>query len=170
MEESSSKEVVTDGTQKKVKLCKLCEKSFIGKSLKMHYINFHFKQKIESDYLDSRDKSRKCPICKTKFKKNGGLITHIGYVHKAYLKYLREHEKLTNAMNALKGRKVSCGECSKCKMDNCGKCAYCQDKPEFGGPGKLLKVCVRKVCRNKRVSEAVIKPTLVRKNFIDKKR
>ena len=152
------------GRGKKIKQCKICGKSFIGKSLKMHYINLHFKTRIEMDYLG--ESTKKCPICKSVFKKQQGLTTHIGYIHKVYLKYLREYD----ASHVAKGRKVSCGECTKCKRENCGNCAHCYDKPEFGGPGKLMKVCVRKVCRNKQISEAVIKPTLVRKNFIDRKK
>jgi len=44
---------------------------------------------------------------------------------------------------------VGCGNCWKCELPNCGQCAFCQDMPEFGGSGKLRKVCMKKVCRNK---------------------
>jgi len=47
-------------------------------------------------------------------------------------------------------RRLSCGWCVKCKLADCGACVVCQDKPVFGGQGKLVnKVCVKKVCRIK---------------------
>ena len=46
--------------------------------------------------------------------------------------------------------RIACGTCVKCTLKNCGNCVVCQDRPEFGGQGKLgNKVCVKKVCRNK---------------------
>ena len=55
-----------------------------------------------------------------------------------------------DASDAIYRRRLSCGWCIKCKLADCGACVVCQDKPVFGGQGKLVnKVCVKKVCRNK---------------------
>jgi len=61
------------------------------------------------------------------------------------------------------GRKVSCGECVKCRLADCGTCIHCSDKPEFGGRGKLInRVCIKKVCRSKVWREVVVTPTLMK--------
>jgi hypothetical protein len=43
-----------------------------------------------------------------------------------------------------------CGSCVKCKLPECGACVFCQNKNAAGGgKGSLIKVCVKKVCRNR---------------------
>jgi len=43
-----------------------------------------------------------------------------------------------------------CGSCVKCKLPDCGSCVFCQNmNSNGGGKGLLMKVCVKKVCRNR---------------------
>ena len=42
-----------------------------------------------------------------------------------------------------------CGNCVGCRaIQNCGKCIPCLDMPEFGGPGKMKKLCILRKCLN----------------------
>ena len=41
-------------------------------------------------------------------------------------------------------RKVPCGDCVKCRLPDCGHCLHCE-----GGAQSVIKVCVKKICRNK---------------------
>lgn len=49
-------------------------------------------------------------------------------------------------------RSKGCGLCDGCKRPNCDKCRFCMDKPKNGGPNRLKKRCVLRVCTNMVVS------------------
>ena len=40
-------------------------------------------------------------------------------------------------------KKKRYGQCQECRMPNCGTC---RDKKKFGGPGKLMKSCMKRHC------------------------
>ena len=40
----------------------------------------------------------------------------------------------------------SCGRCFFCTQPDCGTCIYCLDKKKFGGPQRLKRRCIYKVC------------------------
>ena len=43
-----------------------------------------------------------------------------------------------------------CGKCDGClRKEDCAECRFCRDKPKFGGPNKLKKKCMERVCGNK---------------------
>lgn len=43
-----------------------------------------------------------------------------------------------------------CGACDGClRKEDCAECRFCKDKPKFGGPNKLKKKCMERVCGNK---------------------
>lgn len=44
-------------------------------------------------------------------------------------------------------RKTRCGACANCIREDCGKCKHCLDKTKFGGPNKIRKPCLKRVCR-----------------------
>ncbi|KAF0291388.1 Histone-lysine N-methyltransferase 2A [Amphibalanus amphitrite] len=44
-------------------------------------------------------------------------------------------------------RKSRCGVCLGCKAKNCTKCVFCSDMIKYGGPGKLKKSCIARVCK-----------------------
>lgn len=46
------------------------------------------------------------------------------------------------------GRSRKCGSCDGCLAAECGTCAHCKDKAKFGGPNKIKRACVRRVCAN----------------------
>eukprot|EP00938_MAST-03A_sp_MAST-3A-sp1_P001463 g1463.t1 len=44
-------------------------------------------------------------------------------------------------------RSLQCGSCKGCTMKyDCGHCKYCLDKKKFGGPNKLRKRCMYRIC------------------------
>ena len=46
-----------------------------------------------------------------------------------------------------KRMRTRCGECDGCTTtEDCGSCKYCRDKKKNGGPGRLKKACIKKVC------------------------
>lgn len=47
---------------------------------------------------------------------------------------------------SLQGNKRRCGQCNGCKALDCTVCKFCRDKKKFGGPGKLKKCCIKRVC------------------------
>ena len=49
-------------------------------------------------------------------------------------------------------RSKGCGLCDGCRRPNCDKCRFCMDKPKNGGPNRLKKRCVLRVCSNMVVS------------------
>ena len=49
-------------------------------------------------------------------------------------------------------RSKGCGLCDGCKRPNCDKCRFCMDKPKNGGPNRLKKRCVLRICTNMVVS------------------
>ena len=52
-------------------------------------------------------------------------------------------------------RSKACGECDGCVRPNCNKCRFCLDKPKNGGPNRLKKRCVHRVCTKMVVSDAI---------------
>uniref|UniRef100_A0A0N4Z229 CXXC-type domain-containing protein n=1 Tax=Parastrongyloides trichosuri TaxID=131310 RepID=A0A0N4Z229_PARTI len=48
----------------------------------------------------------------------------------------------TTAMN----RSQRCGICRGCQCKPCGHCTYCQDSPQFGGPGVKKQSCIERRC------------------------
>ncbi|XP_076361142.1 uncharacterized protein LOC143252622 isoform X2 [Tachypleus tridentatus] len=46
-----------------------------------------------------------------------------------------------------KSSKPFCGECEGClRQEDCGECVMCLDKKKFGGPGRMKKKCLLKLC------------------------
>ena len=45
-------------------------------------------------------------------------------------------------------KRARCGECAGCTASSCKICKYCRDSPKFGGPGKLKKACIQRICTN----------------------
>lgn len=43
-------------------------------------------------------------------------------------------------------RSQRCGLCPGCKNKACGICNYCQDSPQFGGPGVKKQSCLERRC------------------------
>lgn len=43
-------------------------------------------------------------------------------------------------------RSQRCGVCSGCQAKPCGQCVYCQDSPQFGGPGVKKQSCLERRC------------------------
>ncbi|PIO59715.1 CXXC zinc finger domain protein, partial [Teladorsagia circumcincta] len=39
-----------------------------------------------------------------------------------------------------------CGVCRGCQCKPCGQCTYCQDSPQFGGPGVKKQSCIERRC------------------------
>ncbi|VDK79724.1 unnamed protein product [Anisakis simplex] len=39
-----------------------------------------------------------------------------------------------------------CGVCRGCQCKPCGHCTYCQDSPQFGGPGVKKQSCIERRC------------------------
>lgn len=48
----------------------------------------------------------------------------------------------TTAIN----RSQRCGVCRGCQCKPCGQCTYCQDSPQFGGPGVKKQSCIERRC------------------------
>ena len=44
--------------------------------------------------------------------------------------------------------RTRCGNCDGCKRNDCGCCKHCKDKKKYGGPGRLKKACLRRVCKD----------------------
>ncbi|XP_065910037.1 uncharacterized protein [Dysidea avara] len=54
----------------------------------------------------------------------------------------KEHETVGS-----KRVRTRCGVCGGCTTtDDCGCCKHCKDKKKNGGPGRLKKACIKKVC------------------------
>ncbi|VDM49111.1 unnamed protein product [Toxocara canis] len=49
---------------------------------------------------------------------------------------------MTSSMN----RSQRCGVCRGCQCKPCGQCTYCQDSPQFGGPGVKKQSCIERRC------------------------
>ncbi|CAD6188343.1 unnamed protein product [Caenorhabditis auriculariae] len=49
---------------------------------------------------------------------------------------------MPNSMN----RSQRCGVCRGCQCKPCGQCTYCQDSPQFGGPGVKKQSCIERRC------------------------
>eukprot|EP00966_Prymnesium_polylepis_P271144 6264079-Prymnesium_polylepis.1 len=45
-------------------------------------------------------------------------------------------------------RGTRCGSCEGCLAGACGKCLHCLDSTRFGGPGKMKRGCVYRICLN----------------------
>lgn len=43
-------------------------------------------------------------------------------------------------------RSQRCGVCRGCQCKPCGTCTYCQDSPQFGGPGVKKQSCIERRC------------------------
>ncbi|KAL3090285.1 hypothetical protein niasHS_006737 [Heterodera schachtii] len=43
-------------------------------------------------------------------------------------------------------RSQRCGVCRGCQCKPCGQCTYCQDSPQFGGPGVKKQSCIERRC------------------------
>uniref|UniRef100_A0A7E4WA21 CXXC-type domain-containing protein n=1 Tax=Panagrellus redivivus TaxID=6233 RepID=A0A7E4WA21_PANRE len=51
-----------------------------------------------------------------------------------------------NNNNAAINRSQRCGVCRGCQCKPCGQCTYCQDSPQFGGPGVKKQSCIERRC------------------------
>ena len=66
-------------------------------------------------------------------------------------------------------RSLECGTCKGCALKiDCGKCKYCLDKKKFGGPSKLRKRCIYRICQgvpesSKKIQEQKSKTRMKRK-------
>ncbi|XP_043223933.1 histone-lysine N-methyltransferase 2B-like [Amphibalanus amphitrite] len=64
------------------------------------------------------------------------------------LKVLHKYKHLQQSRgNKERIRKSRCGVCLGCKAKNCTKCVFCSDMIKYGGPGKLKKSCIARVCK-----------------------
>uniref|UniRef100_A0A915E7S2 CXXC-type domain-containing protein n=1 Tax=Ditylenchus dipsaci TaxID=166011 RepID=A0A915E7S2_9BILA len=50
------------------------------------------------------------------------------------------------APNPSINRSQRCGVCRGCQCKPCGLCTYCQDSPQFGGPGVKKQSCIERRC------------------------
>ena len=80
-----------------------------------------------------------CDHCGNSFKTRKGLRRHTKNIHQIILPRAQPNfhpGAYPNKKKLISNRKQRCGECDACHRDNCGQCEYCQDKPQFGGPGQ----------------------------------
>lgn len=49
-------------------------------------------------------------------------------------------------INSSMNRSQRCGVCRGCQCKPCGQCTYCQDSPQFGGPGVKKQSCIERRC------------------------
>ncbi|VDN03905.1 unnamed protein product [Thelazia callipaeda] len=49
-------------------------------------------------------------------------------------------------VSASMNRSQRCGVCRGCQCKPCGQCTYCQDSPQFGGPGVKKQSCIERRC------------------------
>ncbi|KAF7636900.1 hypothetical protein Mgra_00003640 [Meloidogyne graminicola] len=61
-------------------------------------------------------------------------------------------------------RSQRCGVCRGCQCKPCGQCTYCQDSPQFGGPGVKKQSCVERRCL--RVLENRLQTFLFNNHFL----
>uniref|UniRef100_A0AC35GNE2 CXXC-type domain-containing protein n=1 Tax=Panagrolaimus sp. PS1159 TaxID=55785 RepID=A0AC35GNE2_9BILA len=52
----------------------------------------------------------------------------------------------TTTTTAAINRSQRCGVCRGCQCKPCGACTYCQDSPQFGGPGVKKQSCIERRC------------------------
>lgn len=52
----------------------------------------------------------------------------------------------TTTTTAAINRSQRCGVCRGCQCKPCGTCTYCQDSPQFGGPGVKKQSCIERRC------------------------
>ena len=124
-------------------------------------LNFETQRKEEDSYLFGREKNsnvfeykpastqqietmnnweensgiqmKMCNHCGNSFKTRKGLRRHAKNIHQIILPRAQPNNKKNRKKL---NRKQRCGKCDACHRDNCGQCEYCQDKPQFGGPGQ----------------------------------
>ena len=83
-----------------------------------------------------------CDHCGKSFKTRKGLRRHAKNIHQIILPRAQPnfhpstYPNKKNRKRHISNRTQRCGECDACHRDNCGQCEYCQDKPQFGGPGQ----------------------------------
>ncbi|KAK6746271.1 hypothetical protein RB195_012406 [Necator americanus] len=66
-------------------------------------------------------------------------------VHQAFpqpSQHIQQPPPITSSMN----RSQRCGVCRGCQCKPCGQCTYCQDSPQFGGPGVKKQSCIERRC------------------------
>ncbi|EPB80075.1 CXXC zinc finger domain protein [Ancylostoma ceylanicum] len=56
--------------------------------------------------------------------------------------HIQQPPPITSSMN----RSQRCGVCRGCQCKPCGQCTYCQDSPQFGGPGVKKQSCIERRC------------------------
>ncbi|KAJ1365970.1 hypothetical protein KIN20_026472 [Parelaphostrongylus tenuis] len=56
--------------------------------------------------------------------------------------HIQQQPPITSSMN----RSQRCGVCRGCQCKPCGQCTYCQDSPQFGGPGVKKQSCIERRC------------------------
>uniref|UniRef100_A0AC34R2V5 CXXC-type domain-containing protein n=1 Tax=Panagrolaimus sp. JU765 TaxID=591449 RepID=A0AC34R2V5_9BILA len=52
----------------------------------------------------------------------------------------------SSTSSAAINRSQRCGICRGCQCKPCGTCTYCQDSPQFGGPGVKKQSCIERRC------------------------
>lgn len=52
----------------------------------------------------------------------------------------------TTTSTAAINRSQRCGVCRGCQAKPCSQCTYCQDSPQFGGPGVKKQSCIERRC------------------------
>ena len=50
-----------------------------------------------------------------------------------------------------------CMKCEGCLQHECGHCNFCMDMKKYGGPGRLKKACVRRVCKGNTAGNNCVK-------------
>uniref|UniRef100_A0A915C7M5 CXXC-type domain-containing protein n=2 Tax=Parascaris univalens TaxID=6257 RepID=A0A915C7M5_PARUN len=77
---------------------------------------------------------------------NGGpMLTTLGPTHNSISQAAPSSGQpalMTSSMN----RSQRCGVCRGCQCKPCGQCTYCQDSPQFGGPGVKKQSCIERRC------------------------
>ena len=53
-----------------------------------------------------------------------------------------------NITSKVRKRRLACGHCDPCTIEDCGNCSNCLDKPKFGGLGKKKQKCMLRKCQN----------------------
>lgn len=64
------------------------------------------------------------------------------------MKMIMKHPKnVENAKKKAKGKSASsCGSCASCQAADCSTCRNCRDKVGNGGPGRIRKRCLGRIC------------------------
>ena len=115
--------------------CSHCNKRFVDKRTMVRHERIHHRITGNDNRLDEevRVKHYQCSSCDKSFDDRSNMKRHERMVHKIVS---------TEGGPLPKERKPRCGDCTGCqRADDCKECPACLDKPKYGGPGKVNRVC-----------------------------